>query len=210
MFITKKRSIIFSVLAILSFAVFIFLLVSVVVRHTLKMDELGIVLAEHRTTFLNGFFEIFTHMGSVFCMIFITILMLIFHKRQGVSVALCLAIVGLICVIIKYAIQRVRPDYNLIAETGYSFPSAHAMMSICFYGYLIYLSQKLKVKYKLFISISLSISIILLGFSRVYLGVHFMSDVLAGWCLGFVVLVLFVLASELLTKHRQTRNKTIQ
>ena len=97
--------------------------------------------------------------------------------------------------ILKYIVQRNRPEgYRLIDESGYSFPSGHSMVSTAFYGFLIYLViKKVKNKYlKNFLVILLSILIILIGFSRVYLGVHYASDVIAGFFISIAYLILFI------------------
>lgn len=78
-------------------------------------------------------------------------------------------------------------------QVGYSFPSGHSMVSMAFYGFLIYLIyNNIKNKYIKWILIcSLSILIILIGISRIYLGVHYTSDVLAGFLLSISYLVIY-------------------
>lgn len=202
MFKTKAKSSIFTTFSAVALIIFICLLVCVVAGIDLSIDNLGLLWAEHRNTFLNWFFKIYTFTGSVYFMIIVSVLTLVFmkNKKQALALALCLAVVGLLNLFVKLAVARPRPDYGLIEESGKSFPSGHAMISMCYYGFLIYLSQGMKRWAKLSASISLPIAIFTLGMSRVYLGVHYMSDVIAGWCLGFVVLVIFVLLYELIIK----------
>jgi undecaprenyl-diphosphatase len=95
--------------------------------------------------------------------------------------------------------MRDRPDdiLSLIEEGGYSFPSGHANTSIIFYLFLAFLvgralkqrkhGDMLALIYALVI-----ILIFLIGVSRVYLGVHYPSDIIAGWCLGGVLLTIFI------------------
>ena len=97
--------------------------------------------------------------------------------------------------IIKLIFARERPiDINLIEEMGYSFPSAHAMISLCIYGFLSYLlvKSKLPKNYKIIGSIFMVILTILIGISRIYLGVHYASDVLGGYACGMVFLVTYI------------------
>ena len=96
---------------------------------------------------------------------------------------------------LKVLFQRERPvGYNLIDASGYSFPSGHAMVSMAFYGLLIYIIYRL-VKNKTLRNILIFINviiIILIGISRVYLGVHFMTDIIAGYCMSILYLLLFI------------------
>lgn len=76
---------------------------------------------------------------------------------------------------------------------GYSFPSGHSMISAAFYGFLIYLIYK-KVKnkkFKITLIIVLSILIVSIGISRIYLGVHYTSDVLAGFTVSVSYLIIY-------------------
>ena len=95
---------------------------------------------------------------------------------------------------LKLLFSRPRPiDINLITESGYSYPSGHSMMSMAFYGLLIYFisNSKLSNWKKYTLNILLSILVLLIGFSRIYLGVHFASDVIAGFSLSLAYLILF-------------------
>ena len=93
--------------------------------------------------------------------------------------------------LIKTAVQRPRPDdvVNLISEGGFSFPSGHSITSMFVFGLLIFLVRS-NVRNKTAANVLtavLSIPMILIGLSRIYLGVHYPTDVLAGWCLGIAV-----------------------
>ncbi len=134
--------------------------------------------------------------GAIFLILLaITLFILIKDKRIGLSIFINLLIVTGLNQIIKHILQRPRPtEFRIIEETGYSFPSGHSMVSMAFYGYLIYLIYKyIKNKYVKWISIViLSILICSIGISRIYLGVHYTSDVLGGFLLSMSYLVVFI------------------
>ena len=91
----------------------------------------------------------------------------------------------------KLLIHRDRPSNPAYIENSFSFPSGHAMVAVIFYGFLAYtlIRQMRKWKYKVNVFFSSLIIILAIGFSRVYLGVHYVSDVWAGYLLGFLILM---------------------
>ena len=135
--------------------------------------------------------------GAIFLIILtITLFILIKNKKIGLSIILNLIVITGLNQILKYILQRPRPtEYRLIEETGFSFPSGHSMVSMAFYGYLIYLIYKyVKNKYLKWISIILlSILICSIGISRIYLGVHYTSDVLGGFLISLSYLIVYTL-----------------
>lgn len=122
-----------------------------------------------------------TNFGGAIFLIVLTIILLISikNKKIGLSIFSNLAIITILNQLLKRVLQRPRPtEYRIIEETGYSFPSGHSMISMAFYGYLIYLIYKyVENKYVKWILISLlSVLICLIGVSRIYLGVHYTYD----------------------------------
>ena len=138
--------------------------------------------------------------GAIFLVIAtITLFIVIKNKKIGISILSNLAIVTVLNQLIKRILQRPRPtEYRIIEETGYSFPSGHSMVSMAFYGYLIYLIYKyVKNKYVKWISIILlSLLICLIGISRIYLGVHYTSDVLGGFLISISYLIIYISAAN--------------
>ena len=138
-----------------------------------------------------------TNFGGAIFLIILTIILfiLIKNKKIGLSIFMNLVIITGLNQILKHILQRPRPtEFRIIEETGYSFPSGHSMVSMAFYGYLVYLIYKyIKNKYIKWISITLlSILICSIGVSRIYLGVHYTSDVLSGFLISISYLVIYI------------------
>ena len=141
--------------------------------------------------------KLITNFGGAIFLIVLTIVLfiLIKNKKIGISIFSNLVIITILNQLLKRILQRPRPtEYRIIEETGYSFPSGHSMVSMAFYGYLIYLIYKyVKNKYIKWISIAfLSVLICSIGVSRIYLGVHYTSDVLGGFLVSISYLILFI------------------
>ena len=134
--------------------------------------------------------------GAVFLISLTAILfILIKNKKIGFSIFSNLVTITVLNQLLKRILQRPRPtEFRIIEETGYSFPSGHSMVSMAFYGYLIYLIYKyVKNKYVKWILIALlSILICTIGVSRIYLGVHYTSDVFGGFLVSISYLILFI------------------
>ncbi len=138
-----------------------------------------------------------TNFGGAIFLITLTVILfiLIKNKKIGLSIFSNLIIITVLNQLLKRILQRPRPtEFRIIEETGYSFPSGHSMVSMAFYGYLIYLIYKyVKNKYiKWIYIIALSILICFIGISRIYLGVHYTSDVLGGFLLSISYLIIYV------------------
>ena len=138
-----------------------------------------------------------TNFGGAIFLITLTVILVILikNKKIGLSIFSNLIIITVLNQLLKRILQRPRPtEFRIIEETGYSFPSGHSMVSMAFYGYLIYLIYKyVKNKYVKWISIVLlSILICSIGVSRIYLGVHYTSDVLGGFLVSISYLILFI------------------
>lgn len=145
---------------------------------------------------LTPIMKCITWFGGATSLLLITFLLFIFirNKKIGVCIGSNLVIITILNQVFKAMLQRPRPtEYRIINETGYSFPSGHSMVSMAFYGYLIYLIYKhIKNKYlKWSLIILLSLLIFSIGFSRIYLGVHYVSDVIAGFVISIAYLIVF-------------------
>ena len=142
----------------------------------------------------------------------IDVLILVKNRKISFSIILNLVIATILNIILKNIVQRPRPDeYRLITETGYSFPSGHSMVSMAFYGYFIYLTFKYlkNKKLKVLLITFLSILIILIGITRIYLGVHYTSDVIAGFLISICYLIIYtsLVKKYILEKGDKNENK---
>lgn len=94
--------------------------------------------------------------------------------------------------LIKYLIKRPRPETPLVHALHYSFPSGHTFTSITFFGMVVYfiLTYTKNTFWKLFAIVLSCILVLLVAWSRIFLYVHYASDVIAGICLGLMWLIL--------------------
>ncbi|MFN8289021.1 MAG: phosphatase PAP2 family protein [Chitinophagaceae bacterium] len=91
--------------------------------------------------------------------------------------------------LLKNLFRRPRPDHPLVeGVTNFSFPSGHAMMGVAFYGLLIWLAAEYikERKTKILLIVLLSLLLLVIGFSRIYLRMHYVTDVLAGYGIGVI------------------------
>jgi membrane-associated phospholipid phosphatase len=113
---------------------------------------------------------------------------------------------------LKNLFGRERPDDQLLATaTNFSFPSGHALMSVTFYGLLAYLAWK-SIKnpgWRWTVVILLILWIHVVGFSRIYLRKHYLSDVLAGFAIGFLWLVISLKVISKLERYSRRKLKPI-
>jgi undecaprenyl-diphosphatase len=148
------------------------------------------------TNFWNTFMLTLTHLGGVAGVVILTGLLVgaLAYKRKyrpALFVALGVGGAALVNVILKLIFERARPDLweQLVIETSFSFPSGHAMASAALAFCVVILFWH--TKYRLIASILAGLYMVIIGFSRLYLGVHYPTDVLAGWIVSgaWVVLV---------------------
>ncbi len=150
-------------------------------------------IVEHMSPTLTRVLKIITHLGDPISVIVICLILLALpHFRKTYSLLISINVI--LQVFINYSLKllfaRERPDIlQLVTEKSYSFPSGHAMINMGLYLMLsicIYKTVKSKKLKYVFICI-LMIFPIIIGLTRVYLGVHYITDILAGWSLGIAI-----------------------
>lgn len=193
--------------AALCIIIFVILLIAVMTGSAYSFDDpVREFIYSLRSDALTVIMKIITYMGNWQAVTLLCIVLLAIKKTRctyGIPVAAGAIFVTVLNKIIKSIVTRPRPDVSLhlIEQGGMSFPSGHAITSMFVYGMLIYLlyaglkdcflEQKNSDSYvvRIILMVILAIPMIFVGVSRVYLGVHYPTDVLAGWCLAGVVIV---------------------
>jgi len=156
---------------------------------------------------LEGAMRDITSLGSASVLVLITTATIIYFllvRRWATALLIFVAVAGgqVLSSLLKVGIDRPRPELvsHLVTETSLSFPSGHAMLSAVTYLTLGSLAARFlpgRVAKVYVLSLSVLVAI-LVGISRIYLGVHWPSDVLAGWCAGFAWAMLCWLVARLL------------
>lgn len=159
-------------------------------------EIMALILQERMTEWVVFITDLGGTRGTVIGVILVGVPLLI-RRRWWSAFGLVFATAGggLIVWGLKEFFARARPVEQLVEVGGYAFPSGHAFSAMVFFGFLIYLGQKhiRSAILQVFVTISCFAMIILIGASRVYLNVHWLTDVLGGFFAGFAWLVLSIL-----------------
>lgn len=150
-------------------------------------------------------FESISFFGSMYFLLpAYVILVVIFLLKSQKSIAIDIALLGITSTLLLFGLKtlfaRVRPPFPLlIALKNYSFPSGHATSSFIFFSIIAWLVWKTGVpqKWKWVVSFFSLLCVIMIGVSRIVLRYHYASDVVAGFSLGMVCMILFLFAQNL-------------
>ena len=189
---------------------FIVLTILVFTGITKPLDEgMQAYILSIRNNHITKIFTIFTNMGGAYALMAITVLLLLIKRNKKVTllIAINLITVFLTSQIFKLIFRRDRPaEIFLTNASGYSYPSGHTMVSSAFYLYILYLiNKKIHNKIlKLILSIVTILLILMIGFSRIYLGVHYTTDIIGGLILAIAYLMAYL---KITTKYTGENNK---
>ena len=183
---------------------FLIILLSIIFGRTLFIDETIMGVLPHlRNDFFTNIFKLLTILGDkkfILALVLVIAGILFYRKYRRTALVICLNLFNIVILNkgIKYLVRRERPEFKLVEEDGFSFPSGHSMLTIGVYGLLIYLihRSKLDSKIKKILTVFLTATIVIVGCSRMYLGVHYPSDVIAGFLITGVYLILFITLLE--------------
>ena len=162
-------------------------------------DAVRFFFYDMRSGALTSAAKAMTYLGNWQSVTVLCIILLIIKPtriRYGIPVSAGAISVTVINKIIKNLVRRERPDqiYHLIKQGGYSFPSGHSITSMFVFGMLIYLVRVNVQNRKAanVLTVIIAVPMVCIGLSRIYLGVHYPSDVLAGWALGIAVMMVVI------------------
>jgi membrane-associated phospholipid phosphatase len=167
----------------------------VFIKKTTTLDEdVFSYVGRHVTPGRTRFMSFITFFGNHMFLIPANLALLtyyFFKKRKWLSIRVVALALSSLCLkfLLKLFFHRDRPAIPLLHKVdGFSFPSGHALIGVSFYGLLIYITwYEVKNKWwRTFIILFLAAMILVISFSRIYLRVHYVSDVLAGLAMGFI------------------------
>lgn len=178
-----------AMLVLVAVLVFTWLLFEIKTDDIMRMDAAAhsLVVMHIRAAWLTPIMQSISDLAHPVVLVVMLLVIEVFApgRRPGLCAAVNLVLATLLNLLLKTLIQRPRPEgYRLVAESGFSFPSGHSMVAMAFYGLLIWMVwryEKDSVVRRLGV-IGFGLVIVLVGLSRIYLGVHYASDVLAGFC----------------------------
>ena len=201
--------------ALVSFGIWVFIELTSNLQSQ-YLTEFDTYVADYITSFRNPsltlFFKYITDVGDIYgyviVMTLITFVLLYFFKNWRYSIQLLSVLILAVSsnVVLKQIIQRERPMADhLVTVKTLSYPSGHAMTAMAFYGFLIYLLFAIKIKnwYRYGLVLVCLFMIFSIGISRIYLGVHFPSDVLGGFIAGLIWVVFCVFLLTILKIYRK-------
>lgn len=178
--------------------VFLMILEDVYDAESMRLDRAAYwLIVEHlRTPWLTPVMESFSALATPVSLVVLLLAVAAFApgKRPGMCCAVNLVLVVVINQVLKFIIQRPRPDgFRLATVSGFSFPSGHSMVAMAFFGLLAWLVWKYEADRRLrrLYATGFALVIVMIGVSRIYLGVHYASDVLGGFCLSMAWLAVY-------------------
>lgn len=173
-----------------------------------QTDPLPLDLAVQKAFFslrgplLNPLVIAVTHLSDTVTIVAFCAILLILPNRKKYGLPVSLASLGGLAIYkpMKHIFLRARPDaaHHLVKQGGFSFPSGHSVTSVIFYGVLIYLLNRhcKNDKLRKVLTVICGFLALTIGPSRIYVGVHWPTDVLAGWCIGGAVLMVSICILE--------------
>lgn len=165
-------------------------------------------ISNTNTAFMRAITFLGTHKFLVPANLLLIAALLLYKKRKKALLVTIVAFASLgLMSLLKNLFQRNRPVNPLVEGiTNYSFPSGHAFMSVAFFGLLLYfITDFIKIGWqRMLLTGMLIVLLLLIGVSRIYLNVHYATDVMAGWLIGSCWLMLVIAIFNKLNKEKTT------
>lgn len=187
------------ILSVLCLAIFVCLLIKVLKGRVIRIDELGYLLLVERlrSPVLTATMKATSNLASLPFIVGVLAAAMLWAPSRAYVVwaAFNVGAISAIDQLLKVLVRRPRPQgFQLVEAPGLSFPSGHSMAAMAFYGYGAWLVRcgACGLPFGFAIEVALAFVILAVGVSRIYLGVHYASDVLGGFCLSLAWLALFV------------------
>jgi len=207
--------------SLIFFFFFLNIIIDIIFKQPLGLADLRIIslfqtIVSDKLNYLFIFFTSLANLQNVLVIsLTLIIYLLIIKNYRAIKYFIITIGTGLLLLpLTKILFQRVRPDTGnlIVLPTSFSLPSGHALFAVCLYGFVAYLSFKnyKNITIKIFSAALYLLLIIFIGLSRVYLGVHYFSDVLAGWYLGLVILTITITFFELENKFYPKKLKATE
>ena len=179
--------------------IFLWCLEEVAEGELTRLDGMAyrLVVEGMRSNQLTPVMQSFSELGQLVVLFVLVLAIAVFAPGKHPA---RMATLNLVCVFVlnqalKFIVQRPRPEgFRLAEASGYSFPSGHSMVAMGFYGLLVWMAWHYYGRHnakRWIAAVGFSIIIVGVGLSRVYLGVHYASDVVAGFCVSRIWLVFF-------------------
>lgn len=212
--IVKRKFILVTILLALFFVLTVLVMMG-------KMDDIDKhlfdLLIKLKCAPLSSILYVITEIGSTVGVIVVLLISLIFFikakKLSDFKYVLINTVIGVLLMKgIKEIVKRVRPSWKWIKEGGYSYPSGHTISSVLLYGTLLLIVRKnVHGKLRKPLIAFLSMMMVLIPVSRIYFGVHYLTDVLASTMLGTIILIItsIIMDREYYIHDKNKNRKTI-
>ena len=164
---------------------------------------------EHMSDFLTAILVFITNIGGpIGIMCVCAVIYAIPKLRNRVAIPVSIAVVS--SLVLNTILKGIFARERLVSENYYSFPSGHAMVNMALYSILIIYAYKLiknkKIRYTIYTV--LTALILVIGFTRIYLGVHYAGDIIGGWLMGFAVsLIVYMIMKKTTITDYENRKK---
>ena len=175
------------------------------------------LLQSGRNGFLDVFFQVITWLGSVYMAALVFLLLIILRRKYYLWFAGAFVSAYGVAFLLKHTVKRIRPYIASSAiecigqlENGYSFPSGHSVVITCiaiFIGFLLFKHFK-KAWQKALVVVCSTLIVFVIVLSRLYLGVHYLTDTLAGVGIGAIFTTLTLIVWHFYKKKKEVKNET--